>query len=61
MGRHGGPGPARRQETDPSGYRGWYEIYAADGYRLRCEWSRTGSREELQFSEIGPEQTEGPR
>ena len=59
MGRHGGPGSPRRQSTDPSGYRGWYEIYAADGYCLRCDWSRMGSREELKFSEIGPQQTEG--
>ena len=59
MDRHGGPGSPRRQAIDPAGYRGWYEIYAADGYRLRCDWSRSGSREELKFSEIGPQQTEG--
>jgi hypothetical protein len=59
MNRHGGPGSPRRQSTDPSGYRGWYEIYAADGYRLRCDWSRTGSREELKFCEIRPQKTEG--
>jgi hypothetical protein len=59
MVRHGGPGSPRRQETDPAGYRGWYEIYAADGYRLRCDWSRMGGREELKFSEIGPQQTKG--
>jgi hypothetical protein len=57
--RHKGPGSPRREETDPAGYRGWYEIYAADGYRLRCEWSRMGSREELKFSEIGPQKSEG--
>ncbi len=57
MSRHGGPGSARREGS--SGYRGWYEIYAADGYRLRCDWSRTGGREELKYSEIGPQQTEG--
>ena len=57
--RHGGPGSPRREETDPAGYGGWYEIYAADGYRLRCDWSRMGSREELKFSEIGPQRTEG--
>jgi hypothetical protein len=56
--RHGGPGSPRRQATDSSGIRGWYEIYAADGYCLRCEWSRSGTREELQFSEIGPQHTE---
>ena len=59
MDRHGGPGSPRRQATDPAGDRGWYEIYAADGYRLRCELSRLGGREELKFSEIRPQQTEG--
>jgi len=60
MERHGGPGSPRRQATDTAGYRGWYEIYAADGYRLRCDWSRMGGREELTFTEVGPgQQTEG--
>lgn len=40
---------------DRAGCAGWYEVYAADGYRLRCDWSRIGSREELKFSEIGPQ------
>jgi hypothetical protein len=34
---------------------GWSEVYAADGYRLRCDWSRMGSREEMKFSEIAPD------
>lgn len=59
LSRHGGPGAARRQAVDAAGLAGWYEVYAADGYRLRCDWSRMGSREELQFAEIGPRQTEG--
>lgn len=56
LARHGGPesGAARREQVDPAGLKGWYEVYAADGYRLRCEWSRMGSREELQFREIRP-------
>jgi hypothetical protein len=29
-------------------------VFAADGYRLHCEWSRMGSREELKFSEVAP-------
>ena len=50
--RHGGAGPApRREESGVSGDRGWYEVYAADGCCLRCEWSRVGGREELQFFE----------
>jgi hypothetical protein len=59
LGRHGGLGLPRREQADPAGYRGWYEVYAADGYCLRCDWSRTGSREELMYSEFGPDQTEG--
>jgi hypothetical protein len=59
LNRHGGPGAARRQAADPAGTAGWYEVYAADGYCLRCDWSRMGSREEMKFSEIGPQKTEG--
>lgn len=59
LGRHGGPGAARREAVDAAGFVGWYEIYAADGYCLRCDWSRMGSREELKFAEIGPRKTEG--
>jgi hypothetical protein len=57
--RHGGPGAPRRAGTQASGYSGWYEIYAADGYCLRCEWSRTGTREELKFFEIAHRSTQG--
>jgi hypothetical protein len=59
LGRHGGPGRPRREETHPAGFAGWYEVYAADGYRLRCDWSSFDGREELMFSEIGPQHTEG--
>jgi hypothetical protein len=53
--RHGGAGSVpRREEKLPSGDGGWYEVHAADGYRMRCEWSSIGSREELKFSEIAP-------
>ena len=56
LARHGGAGslPTREERTQ-EGLRGWYEVYAADGYRLHCDWSRTGSREELAFSEIPPD------
>lgn len=55
LARHGGPGSTpRREESKPPGDRGWYEIYAADGHGLRCEWSRIGGREELKFSEVSP-------
>ena len=55
LGRHGGPGaaPPRSEELDP-GVRGWSEVTAADGYRLRCDWTRSGSREDMRFSELAP-------
>jgi len=53
--RHGGPGAVpRREETSGAGDGGWYEVIAADGYRLRCEWSRAGGRRELKYFEISP-------
>jgi hypothetical protein len=55
LARHGGPSPRpSRGETTQPGVSGWSEVYAADGYRLRCDWSRMGSREEMKFSEISP-------
>jgi hypothetical protein len=55
LARHGGGGsePTRSEELEP-GVRGWSEVHAADGYRLRCDWNRSGSREEMSFSEIAP-------
>ena len=43
----------RVEELEP-GVRGWSEVHAADGYRLRCDRNRSGSREEMSFSEIAP-------
>jgi hypothetical protein len=58
--RHGGAGSeANRRETDEAGVRGWSEVYAADGYTLRCDWSRTGTRKELAYSEIPPRSAVG--
>jgi hypothetical protein len=37
-----------------SGCSGWWEVGAADGYKLRCEWLRTANEEQLRFSEIAP-------
>lgn len=53
--RHGGPGPrtTRSGEITPE-IQGWSEVYAADGYTLRCEWSRFGSKEDMKYSEIPP-------
>jgi hypothetical protein len=56
LARHGGAGTtAAKSATRDSGLEGWSEIYAADGYKLRCEWSRLGFGEELKFSEIPPD------
>jgi hypothetical protein len=56
LSRHGGAASIpSRQETLDEDTHGWSEIYAADGYKLRCEWSREGSHEEMKFSEIPPD------
>ena len=55
MRRHGGPAPAaRRVGRLDAGYRGWSEIYAADGYVLRTEWSRSELRVTLNVAEYSP-------
>jgi hypothetical protein len=53
--RHGGRGgqPVREGESN-GGVQGWSEVYAQDGYALRCEWSSFGSRREMTYSEIAP-------
>jgi len=51
--RHGGPsGKASREGETESGIKGWSEVYALDGYALRCDWSRIGSSEHMTYSEI---------
>lgn len=55
LARHGGA--ARREERagDTAHHSiGWSEVYAADGYRLRCDWSKSGGLIEMRFSEIPP-------
>jgi hypothetical protein len=60
LARHGGTGATpRREGRNALGDGGWYDVYAADGYRLHCDWSRVGSREELQFSEVAPAASAG--
>jgi hypothetical protein len=55
LARHGGPGQRRSEAADSVvGVSGWSEVYAADGYTLRCEWSRSGERQEMQFTELPP-------
>jgi hypothetical protein len=41
-------------EPPAAGLSGWSEIVAADGYVLRCEWSKSGGRLELQYFEKRP-------
>jgi hypothetical protein len=57
--RHGGPGPRGiRSGKSSGGVEGWSEAHASDGYVLRCDWSTFGSREEMQYSEIAPKDSE---
>ena len=53
--RHGGPAAvqSKKEETIP-GVTGWSEVYAADGYTLRCDWSKLGSQQEMQHIERPP-------
>ena len=53
--RHGGAAADAEHEADRcSGESGWSEVHAADGYRLRCEWSVLGSEQYMNFVEIPP-------
>jgi hypothetical protein len=53
--RHGGPSErANRDVESAPGVEGWSEVYAHDGYALRCDWSIAGSREEMMYSEVPP-------
>jgi hypothetical protein len=54
LARHGGADAAPPSGGTISPVRGWSEVYAADGYTLRCDWSRTGTKEEMTFSELPP-------
>jgi hypothetical protein len=53
--RHGGPSSRPGAEGESQeGIRGWSEIYAMDGYALRCDWSRVGTRHEMSYAEVAP-------
>ena len=41
-----------------NGRSGWFELAAADGYKLRCDWSRTRDEERIAFTEIPPPRTQ---
>jgi len=53
--RHGGAStrPMGKGQSG-GGVQGWSEVYANDGYALRCDWSTFGSREEMNYSELAP-------
>jgi hypothetical protein len=53
LARHGGPSkePPRRSQSS-GGLEGWSETQAADGWVLRCDWSRLSEVEEIQYSEV---------
>jgi hypothetical protein len=52
LARHGGPGAnAPRSGESMGGLEGWSETEAADGWVLRCDWSRLASVEEIKYSE----------
>jgi hypothetical protein len=59
--RHGGPSTRRSEQgqTEP-GVKGWSEVYAADGYVLRCDWSKIGCQRELSYMEHPPRRDDGP-
>lgn len=53
--RHGGPAAVPSvNDTEAEGLSGWSEVYAADGFKLRCDWTELGGRTELKFVEIAP-------
>jgi hypothetical protein len=55
LARHGGAATDVEHEgTRLEGSCGWSDVHAADGYRLRCEWSELGSERQMSFVEIAP-------
>ena len=55
LARHGGPAACKGSAGNTVvGLSGWSEVYAADGYTLRCEWSRMGGLQEMKFTENPP-------
>ncbi|MGB6308720.1 MAG: hypothetical protein WBF89_13110 [Steroidobacteraceae bacterium] len=52
LARHGGRANRRDRAGEiVAGLCGWSEVYAADGYVLRCEWSKIGGRLQMHFIE----------
>jgi hypothetical protein len=60
--RHGGPNNQENREgASAGGTQGWCEVYAGDGYALRCDWSAFGTRKEMTYSEVPPAAAGSPR
>lgn len=59
--RHGGPGaPPTESSTKTLGTSGWSRFYAADGCSLRCEWTISGDRRQMNYSEIPADEPDAP-
>lgn len=54
LARHGGLKGNPNHGDGAGGLRGWSEVYAADGFVLRCDWSRSGDHEDRKYYEIPP-------
>jgi hypothetical protein len=55
LARHGRPSTEELHEgKSADGRSGWWELGAADGYTLRCDWVLVAAEEQLTFSEIAP-------
>jgi hypothetical protein len=54
--RHGGArgSGVRQRGSAEDGSRGWWQLDAADGYRLRCDWFSKDGEEQLTFRELSP-------
>lgn len=55
LNRHGGAAPDVEHDLMRfGGEAGWSEVHAADGYRLRCDWSAFGDEQKMRFTELAP-------
>ena len=45
-----------RQGESNDHQSGWWELAAADGWKLRCDWAVASHEETLSFTEIAPPQ-----
>jgi hypothetical protein len=53
LARHGGRALVSERAADGELHtRGWWEVQAADGHKLRCEWSKAGTMTHMNFTEI---------